>query len=44
MSQFPQSRRIPIDYATDSGVTFSFFNTVYAWMSVGLAVTAAVAW
>jgi FtsH-binding integral membrane protein len=44
MSQFPQTRRIPLDYSTDSGVTFSFFNAVYAWMSVGLAVTAAVAW
>lgn len=44
MSQFPDSRRIPLDYATDDKSVFNFFNAVYAWMAVGLAVTAAVAW
>jgi uncharacterized protein len=45
MSQYPsQSQPYEIEYGTDEGVTFSFFNTVYAWMCVGLAVTAMVAW
>ncbi|HEV7299050.1 MAG TPA: Bax inhibitor-1/YccA family protein [Tepidisphaeraceae bacterium] len=44
MSQFPQTRRVELDYGTDSQVTFSFFNTVYAWMAVGLALTAAVSY
>ena len=48
MSQFPnpyQPSR-PLDYAgqLDAGVVARFFNSVYAWMAAGLAVTAAVAW
>ncbi len=43
MSQFPQqTRRIELDYGADERSTFNFFNTVYAWMAVGLALTAAV--
>lgn len=47
MSQFPyqqQSRPMNLDYATDEKSVFNFFNAVYAWMCVGLAVTAAVAY
>lgn len=44
MSQFPQTRRYELDYGTDSSVVPSFFNTVYAWMAVGLAVTGCVAY
>ena len=44
MSMFPDARRTPLDYATDSRSVASFFNAVYAWMAVGLAVTALVAW
>jgi len=46
MSQFPgvNTRKGVIDYGTDERVQFNFFNTVYAWMAVGLAVTAVVAW
>ena len=46
MSQFPQSQRRSwgLEYGTDNKVVFNFFNAVYAWMAVGLAVTAAVAW
>jgi uncharacterized protein len=48
MSMFPDSnttrRPIELGYSTDEKVVFNFFNTVYAWMCVGLAVTAAVAW
>ncbi len=46
MSQFPyqQSRPVHLDYATDEKSVFNFFNAVYAWMCVGLAVTAAVAY
>lgn len=44
MSQFPQSRRVELDYGTDNSVTVSFFNMVYAWMAVGLVLTAAVSW
>jgi uncharacterized protein len=48
MSMFdPQmtGRPVPLDYGNvrDSAVT-KFFNAVYAWMAVGLAVTASVAW
>src|SRR4051812_5209678 len=32
-----------LSYGTDEKVVFNFFNAVYAWMCVGLAVTAAVA-
>jgi FtsH-binding integral membrane protein len=46
MSQFPQSesRRWELEYGTDNKVVFNFFNAVYAWMAVGLAVTAVVAY
>ena len=46
MSMFPQSdaRQVELDYATDDRLVFNFFNTVYAWMAVGLAVTATVAY
>ena len=44
MSQFPYARNKVIDYGTDEKVQFNFFNAVYAWMAVGLAVTAVVAW
>jgi FtsH-binding integral membrane protein len=39
-------RPVPLEYGSgtrDSAVV-KFFNAVYAWMAVGLAVTAAVAW
>ena len=42
MSQFPQTRPVQLEYGTREGVVFSFFNTVYAWMAVGLALSAAV--
>lgn len=48
MSMFPNSyqRPVPLEYGTsaDVGVIARFFNTVYAWMAAGLALTAAVAW
>lgn len=46
MSMYPDSntRRVPLNYATDDSVTVRFFNTVYAWMSVGLALTAVVSY
>jgi len=47
MSQFPNTRPVNLDYARDQvgdRTIFNFFNTVYAWMAVGLAVTAAVGW
>lgn len=47
MSMFPESgARKPweLDYATDEKSLSKFFNMVYAWMAVGLAVTATVAW
>ncbi len=49
MSTFPNpySRREtrPFDHAAGgSQVLVTFFNTVYAWMAVGLATTALVAW
>ena len=39
-------RPLPLEYGTDtrSGAVVRFFNAVYAWMAVGLAVTASVAW
>ena len=46
MTMYPEqdrSRPIEIDYA-GSRTTAAFFNTVYAWMSAGLALTAVVAW
>src|SRR5687768_770400 len=46
MSQFPgvQYRERVLGYAADDKVVSRFFNAVYAWMAVGLAVTAVVAW
>jgi len=39
-------RPYPLDYSagTRDSATIHFFNAVYAWMAVGLAVTASVAW
>jgi len=39
-------RPVPLEYGTDTrdGAVVRFFNAVYAWMAVGLAVTASVAW
>lgn len=44
MSMYPDTRRVPLGYATDERSIASFFNAVYAWMAVGLALTAVVAW
>lgn len=47
MTMYPDqssSRRLDLDYASDDRSVFNFFNAVYAWMAVGLALTAAVAW
>lgn len=44
MSMYPTSHRLELDYATDDRTLFNFFNAVYAWMAVGLALTAVVAW
>ena len=47
MSQYPQGVTLKekvLSYGTDEKVTFNFFNVVYAWMAVGLAVTGVVAW
>ena len=44
MSMHPQTRAHELEYRTDDKVVFNFFNTVYAWMAVGLAVTATVAY
>lgn len=39
------SRPRPLSYATaDTGTVATFMNAVYAWMGVGLGVTALVAW
>jgi hypothetical protein len=47
MSMFPNSYRRPADLeygqSAEAGVLARFFNSVYAWMAAGLAVTAAVA-
>jgi FtsH-binding integral membrane protein len=39
-------RAQPLDYGTDAdqGVVVRFFNAVYAWMAVGLALTGVVGW
>ena len=39
-------RPVPLDYGADTrdSAVIRFFNAVYAWMAVGLAVTASVAW
>jgi FtsH-binding integral membrane protein len=46
MSMYPDNtsvRRVQaLEYGTDERAVFNFFNTVYAWMAVGLAVTASV--
>lgn len=44
MSMYPgsQARPIELEYGTDNRAVFNFFNAVYAWMAVALAVTAAV--
>jgi len=47
MSQFPQhpqqrANRWELGYQTADAPVFNFFNVVYAWMAVGLAVTAVV--
>lgn len=47
MSMYPQNgvgRPFELDYARDNKAVSKFFNVVYAWMAVGLAVTATVAW
>ncbi|MBC7784456.1 MAG: Bax inhibitor-1/YccA family protein [Burkholderiales bacterium] len=46
MSMFPQSgvRPVELEYGADNRVVFNFFNAVYGWMAVALAVTAAVAY
>ena len=44
MSMYPDSRPYELEYGTDEKVVFNFFNAVYAWMAVGLGVTALVAW
>jgi uncharacterized protein len=50
MSQLPEytpyrSRTNPLPYAqSETGIIASFMNGVYAWMCVGLLVTAIVAW
>jgi len=50
MSQYPNpfadARGTPVDYeASADGVTLvQFFNSVYAWMASGIALTAVVAW
>src|SRR3954451_11541181 len=43
MNPFPATR--DLDYEGSQSITVAqFFNTVYAWMCVGLAVTAVVGW
>jgi FtsH-binding integral membrane protein len=39
-------RPVPLEYGTSTteAAVVKFFNAVYAWMAVGLAVTASVAW
>jgi uncharacterized protein len=46
MSMFPDSdtRRVGLEYSTEDRALFTFFNTVYAWMAVGLALTGVVAY
>lgn len=43
-SPYESPRRLELDYATDEKTVFSFFNTVYAWMCAGLAITATSAY
>jgi FtsH-binding integral membrane protein len=47
MSMYPQPgtrKPFELDYANSDKTMSKFFNVVYAWMAVGLAVTAAVAY
>jgi FtsH-binding integral membrane protein len=44
MSMFPNARRVELEYGTEARSIMSFFNAVYAWMAVGLGVTAVTAW
>src|SRR3954462_8481012 len=47
MSMFPDAntrRGVEIGYSTEDRAVFNFFNAVYAWMAVGLAVTGVVAY
>src|SRR5258708_29398893 len=47
MSMYPDSgarKTWELDYANNDKTMSKFFNVVYAWMAVGLAVTAAVAY
>src|SRR3954447_9021743 len=47
MSMYPQPgtrKPFELDYATSDKTMSKFFNVVYAWMAVGLAITAAVAY
>lgn len=48
MSTFPNpfGRAMPLDYgvSADAGVIRTFFNSVYAWMAAGLALTGCVGW
>ncbi len=43
-SPYETPRKIELGYATDDKAVFSFFNTVYAWMCAGLAITATTAY
>lgn len=43
-SPYESPRRLELDYATDDKTVFNFFNTVYAWMCAGLAITATSAY
>ncbi len=44
MSMYPQSNKVTLDYSTTRDLSIpKFFNQVYAWMCVGLAVTAVTA-
>jgi FtsH-binding integral membrane protein len=48
MSMYPEQSGLrkpwELEYAQDDKVLSKFFNVVYAWMAVGLALTAAVGW
>lgn len=46
MDMYPQAGNKPfeLEYSTDEKSVFNFFNAVYAWMCVGLAVTGTVAY
>jgi len=49
MSMYPQQNQglrkpFELEYANDNRAVSNFFNMVYAWMAVGLAVTAVIGW